>query len=175
LLQIVSVRNRGDSKTTQASRLEGTEYDVKTAADSRFFTEFVGALKWGRPEDNACNIDDLRPLCSEFGFEELLSTLDGSDAAPLDTGISSIHDESRRRVRDVEEKNLQFERDFGFLQQEVGDLHEVNLGLAAENSAQKQEKDALRKRPDESVPQFTPGQSRSDAAIKLLFQEFGTL
>jgi hypothetical protein len=70
------------------SRLEETEHQVKTTANSHVSAEFVGALQGRRPEDKMCNIGGLQAFRSEFGFEELFSTLDSFDAAPLQAGSS---------------------------------------------------------------------------------------
>jgi hypothetical protein len=103
--------------------------------DSHSFAEFVAALERRRPEVNMRNIDCLRSLCSEFGLEETLSALKAFEASPPYAGVSSIEDESRRRVRDVEEKSLQLDGEIGRLQQEVCDLCEGNVPLTAETRA----------------------------------------
>jgi hypothetical protein len=84
--------------------LKETEYEVKATADSPAVAEFVGTLEERLFELNPHNIDDLRTLCSEFGFEELLSALKAFDAPLPRESISSIDDETRRRGRKVEEK-----------------------------------------------------------------------
>jgi hypothetical protein len=149
---------------------------IRSENPGRFavFAEFVAALEGRRPEINPRNIDGFWTLFSEFGIEKLLSALDSFDALPLRSGVSSIEDESRWPVRDVEEKNLQFERDYRLEQQEVADLSGTNLRFASENGAQKHEKDALPKRPDELVARFAQKQSKSDDAMKRIMQELGT-
>jgi hypothetical protein len=103
------------------SMLEETECEVKMPADSRAATEFVAALEGKVSEISLRNIDDLRVLCSEFGFAELLSALEAFGAAHLHRSDSSIEDESRRRVCDVEEKTGNVS-EISVLQQAVADL-----------------------------------------------------
>jgi hypothetical protein len=153
-------------------RLEKAESEVKTAADSWFFAEFVGPLEGKRPEVNARNVGELRTLCFRFGFEELLSALEAFDAAPLHESLSSIHNKSSRGVRDVEERNPQPERDVNFLQQELGELRGANSRLSAKNRVQKQEKDALHKRSDELVALLAQAPLKSDDVTKHILQEF---
>jgi regulator of replication initiation timing len=138
------------------------------------FAELVGALEGKRSEVNTRTIDDLRALWSKCSFEEFLSALEAFDAAPPHAGVSSIHDKFRRRVRDVEEKNLQLERDVGVLQQAVGNLRRAISRLADENMAQQQEKDALYKQHDELVGRFAQAQSKSGDAVKRILQEIRT-
>jgi len=110
---------------------EEKENKVETAADSQFFAEFIAALEGKRSEVDRRKIDGLRAVCSKCGFEELLAALEAFDAVPPHAGIWSIEDESHRRVHDVEEKSLQFERGVCLLQHEVGDLSRLESVVQA--------------------------------------------
>jgi hypothetical protein len=123
----------------QARRLKEAKYEAKTAVDSRFFAKFIPALEGRRPEIKARTIDGMRLLCSGFSFEKSLSALEAFRATPPHAGISSIDDESRSRIRAVEDENLQLQREIGFLRQELADLRRENLGLAGENGSRMQE------------------------------------
>jgi hypothetical protein len=92
----------------------------------------------------------------------------------LHAGVLLINDKSHKRIRDVEEGNLQLEHDHGLLQPKVADYMGVSC-LAGENGAQTQEMDALHKRHDELVAGFAQAQSKSNDAIKPILQESGTL
>jgi hypothetical protein len=110
---------------------------METAADSRVCAESVTAFEGRRPEVKKRNSEGLRGFCSKLSFEKLLSALEVF-SAPSHVGVSSIDDESRRRICDVAEKNLQLECDFGLLQQEVADLRGASSRLAGEHGACKQ-------------------------------------
>jgi hypothetical protein len=80
--------------------LEETKYAGEAVVDSQIFAEFVAALERRWPEVNMGNIDCLRSLCSEFGLEETSSALKDFEAFSPYASVSSIEDESHRRVRD---------------------------------------------------------------------------
>jgi hypothetical protein len=118
--------------------------------------EFVVALEGRWPEVKTRKINGLWVLCSVFGFDELLSVLDVFEGhPPPHAGVSLLREPSwindsefRRRVREIEEKNLRFERDTGFLQREVADFRRRNSRLATTNKVQKHEMNTPRKRPE---------------------------
>jgi hypothetical protein len=135
------------------NKLEGTEYKVKTTPDSRGFAEFVATIEVRWPEVKTCNIDGIRALVSESGFEEVFSALEVFNASPLHGSISSIGNEPCRRVREIEEKNLQNERNLGLRQQKVAYLRKANSGRAAENRRQKPETNGPQKWHDDHITQ----------------------
>jgi len=113
-------------------------------------------------------------LRSNFSFQEPLAALEAFDAPPLLAGVSSIDDEFRSRIHDVEKKNLQLECGICLLLQEVGDLHRANSRPAVENRVQQQETDALPKWHGELAARFAQAQSRLDEATRRILQELGT-
>jgi hypothetical protein len=84
--------------------MQETEHEEKIAVDSQSFAGFVVALEGRSPEINSLSVNHHWALCSEFVFEELLSTLEDFDAPPLHLDASLIDDESRRRVHDIEKR-----------------------------------------------------------------------
>jgi hypothetical protein len=154
--------------------LEQTKYEVEGTVDLQVFAEFVPALEGRRPETNPRNIGTPWSLCSKFGFEELLSARGVFGMFRPNAGVSSIEDEFRRRVRDIEENKLQNQRLLVYCSRKLS-ISRANSRLAAENMAQKQEMGALHKRHDELIARFAEAQSRSEDAIKCILQQLGTL
>jgi hypothetical protein len=93
----------------------------------------------------------------KYDFAELLPVLEALkafNAPPSHLGVSSIEDEFRQHIRDVEEENLQIERDVGLLPHENDILCGANLRFSVRNRTQKKETDALHKQPEELVARF---------------------
>jgi hypothetical protein len=114
-------------------------------------------------EFNLCNIVGLWILCFEFGL------------APLDAGLSSIDDESRRRIHDAEEKNGQLDGNVCLFQHEVADLRTLLQGQKQEMGAlcraEEQEVSELHKLHGQLVARFA--QLRSNDVIKPILQKLG--
>jgi hypothetical protein len=70
-----------------------------------------------------------------------LAALKRLEAFSPPAGVSSIEDESHNCVHEVEEENLQFERNNRLLQQEFTDLCGANAALPVRNRAQEQEQE----------------------------------
>jgi FtsZ-binding cell division protein ZapB len=108
-------------------------YQVESRVDPASFEVFISALEGKSPVITPANMNDLFLLSTEFGFANLLSRV--SDFIAEHSGVD---DETWKRVRDIEDDNLEQNRIIGFLQKDVSDLLNCVHGLLEDNAQLKQ-------------------------------------
>jgi TPR repeat protein len=107
------------------SRLNVSEYQVKTRVPSAIFGDFVKYVEGEPVQVTEANFSFLRDLSQEFGFDALSAECDlfeESQASTGQTSMSSLNSALIDRLDGVEERQLLLERSVGIKMNEIQSL-----------------------------------------------------